>query len=517
MKPKPMSLYPRYRRITMFNSHKILCFCLILLALLGFTAQAQALTFQTEVDPGDVGNNSAGFLIDFGAENIGTYFDRLEISFSDGKQLAFADDRAKAGFVLSAIVGTRPAFSGFFTDENGMPIAGTEFSGVMNFDAVEVPTAEGTFPPGISWSGVVIESESSVGFGDEFTAPTYYLLWITQPKVVDGQPVGNVPPIADAGGPYDGVVGVDVHFDGSGSSDPDGTIEQYDWDFGDDNTGIGETPTHLYDAPGTYNVILTVTDDGGLPVSNSTTALIGGSSQPPTADANGPYSGQVGVPVTFDGSASDDPDGSITLYEWDFDDGKTGTGETPSNTYAEDGKYWVTLTVTDDTGETDTDFTFVIVGIGNLPPQADAGESVSGKVSRDITFDGSGSSDPGGNIVQYDWDFGDDNTGIGETPTHRYDAPGTYHVTLTVTDSDGATDSDRTLAFIESSGLPDPECVQECRAVKDECLDAARDARDACFEECDDDFECERACRQTWRDAKDDCRAEFRDCRAGCR
>ena len=52
-------------------------------------------------------------------------------------------------------------------------------------------------------------------------------------------------------------------FDGSGSADPDGSIESYAWDFGDDDTGTGASPTHTYDASGTYSVQLTVTDDRG--------------------------------------------------------------------------------------------------------------------------------------------------------------------------------------------------------------------------------------------------------------
>jgi len=62
----------------------------------------------------------------------------------------------------------------------------------------------------------------------------------------------------------------------------------------------------------------------------------------------------------------------------------------------------------------------------------------------DITcsFDASGSSDPDGSIVHYAWDFGDGNTGSGVTASHIYAAPGTYSVVLSVTDDDGATDSD---------------------------------------------------------------------------
>ena len=67
----------------------------------------------------------------------------------------------------------------------------------------------------------------------------------------------NLPPIADANGPYNGTAGIALTLDGSGSTDPDGTIVAYDWDFGDGNTGTGVTTTHTYAAAGTCTVTLT--------------------------------------------------------------------------------------------------------------------------------------------------------------------------------------------------------------------------------------------------------------------
>ena len=79
-------------------------------------------------------------------------------------------------------------------------------------------------------------------------------------------------------------------------------------------------------------------------------------SNPPTADAGGPYSAEVGTAITFDGGGSSDPDPGDTLtYSWDFGDGSgTATGVNPSYTYAVTGTYTVTLTVTDSTGLLDT-------------------------------------------------------------------------------------------------------------------------------------------------------------------
>lgn len=257
-----------------------------------------------------------------------------------------------------------------------------------------------------------------------------------------------VPPVADADGPYGGVVGQPVIFDGSGSTDPDGTIVAYDWDFGDGNTGLGVSPSHTYAAAGAYTVTLTVTDDDGLTDSNSTTAAIDPDLIPPIADANGPYSGTVGVPVSFDGTGSIDPDGTIVAYDWDFGDGNVGTGPTPTHTYAVDGVYTVSLTVTDDDSLIDSGNTTATITVVCAPPTADPNGPYIGMVGSPVQFNGSGSVDPCYPIVSYDWDFGDGNTGTGVSPMYTYAAAGLYNVTLTVTNDRGLADSGSTTATI---------------------------------------------------------------------
>jgi PKD repeat protein len=258
----------------------------------------------------------------------------------------------------------------------------------------------------------------------------------------------NEPPLADANGPYTGTVGANITFDGSGSSDPDGIIVAYDWDFGDGNTGSGVMPTHTYSADGNFTVTLTVTDDAGDTGSATSTASIGSVNQPPVSDPNGPYSGTVGVAIAFDGSSSNDPDGTIADYSWDFGDGTTGSGAMPTHAYTTDGDFTVTLTVTDDTGDTGIATTTVSIGGGNLPPVSDPNGPYSGTVGVPVAFDGSASRDPNGTIVSYNWNFGDGTTGSGVAPSHSYNTDGIYHVTLEVTDATGATDSAMTTATI---------------------------------------------------------------------
>src|SRR6185503_1069896 len=90
------------------------------------------------------------------------------------------------------------------------------------------------------------------------------------------------PPVADAGGPYQGFVGVPIQFDGTGSSDPLGSPLTYAWDFGDGGSATGPQPLHTYLAEGTYPVQLAVMNTRGQSHTDATTVVIGG---PPPAIA----------------------------------------------------------------------------------------------------------------------------------------------------------------------------------------------------------------------------------------
>lgn len=166
----------------------------------------------------------------------------------------------------------------------------------------------------------------------------------------------NQPPVAAPGGPYSGTVGTPISFNGAGSSDPDGSIVTYAWAFGDGATATGPTPSHAYatSAGSPFTVSLTVTDNLGASSTATTTATIseggGGGNQSPIARPGGPYAGSTGAVITFDGSASSDPDGSIVSYAWNFGDGATGSGAVASHSYAAAGSYTATLTVTDNSG-----------------------------------------------------------------------------------------------------------------------------------------------------------------------
>jgi PKD repeat protein len=263
--------------------------------------------------------------------------------------------------------------------------------------------------------------------------------------VIEEPAPSNQPPQAVIDGPTKGLVEEVLTFDASRSSDPDGRIVSYAWDFGDSATSNGVNVSHSYSTAGTYNVTLTVTDDGGLRDTSTFTLLIEEpvTNQPPVAMINGVSNGQVGESLSFESSSSSDSDGSIVSYAWDFGDSAMANGVNVSHSYNKAGNYNVTLTVTDDGGLSDTStYTLLIEEpVTNQSPVAVINGTANGLVGESLSFDGSSSSDPDGSIVGHAWDFGDGNTDSGENVTHSYAAAMEYQVTLKVTDNDGSVDS----------------------------------------------------------------------------
>lgn len=279
------------------------------------------------------------------------------------------------------------------------------------------------------------------------------------------------PPVAALGAvPSSGDAPLDVAFDASGSTDSDGTIEQFDWDFDNDGTfetlDGGVTINHTYPAGGAITAAVRVTDNDGLQDTATVSLDI---NNPPVADiiAN-PPSGSGSAPefeVEFDAGGSTDSDGTVDSYDWDMDD--DGTFEiidgTPLQTLFlnEGGMYPVTVRVTDNDGAQDTatlDYDLNEPPLGDLTATPAAG-AIPMAGNLDIELDASGSSDSDGTIVQYNWDldgdFSFEVTDGGPTQTVNVTDDGTYNFNVEIIDNDGAFGG----AFAQSVILTPPTAV----------------------------------------------------------
>lgn len=214
----------------------------------------------------------------------------------------------------------------------------------------------------------------------------------------------------------------------------------YAWDFGDGSTSSSKAPTHAWVDDGSYTVTLVVSDEEG------SSATLAGTITITNANPVASFSASVadeGAVTSFYGSATDAGTTDTFTYAWDFGDGATDTGASAWHTYAADGDYTVTLTVTDSDGGVDTDVQ--VIHVGNAAPVI---TSVSGStpiVEGDGGSFSASATDAGGDALTYDWDFGDGRTGSGATLTHAYDQDGTYTVKVTVSDGTDSTSSSTTV------------------------------------------------------------------------
>ncbi|MDF1563127.1 MAG: PKD domain-containing protein [Deltaproteobacteria bacterium] len=169
---------------------------------------------------------------------------------------------------------------------------------------------------------------------------------------------------------------------------------------------------------------------------------------PPTAVISAPVTGTAGAVLSVDGSGSSDIDGRIVTWSWDFGDGATASGEIAQHIYNAGGTFVVTLTVTDNIGDTGQATASILID-ANAAPEAVISAPTTAGVGENIRFDGAGSTDDG-SIVRYDWDFGDGTTSAGQAVDHAYASAGTFEASLTVYDDDGASDTATQTMVIEA-------------------------------------------------------------------
>ena len=188
---------------------------------------------------------------------------------------------------------------------------------------------------------------------------TTYIFSTVDTPVDNEKPTANI--VVDSKAQFGDV----VKFDGSDSNDSDGEIIFYRWTFGDGESELNvQSPTYVYQNPGTYEISLVVIDNNGSSDTISKNIeIVTQENDPPVANLNGPYSGKVKKSVQFTSSGSFDPDNgdSIVSYTWTFGDGETSTEQNPDHKYALAGTYNVTLTVIDQSGLSHTEYTEAII------------------------------------------------------------------------------------------------------------------------------------------------------------
>jgi len=273
--------------------------------------------------------------------------------------------------------------------------------------------------------------------------------------------------------PLSGPAPLSVAFSAMLSEDPDGFILKWEWDFGDGESAVGESISHTYDTPGTYDVTLRVTDNDSATATASRTITVtaaeepGGAGAGPTASFTAtPLVGAAPLSVTFNASASAYAGHAITYYSWDFGDGVTGTGMTTTHTYAPlvTSTYNVVLRIiaADNTEDTATKSITATVTPATPPTNAPTASFTSAPnkavAPQQFDFDPANSKAVTPAVLNhFIWVFGDGTAPRAETDEvhvfHRYvtsQASEQFVVSLTVHDDQARNDTETRTVTVEN-------------------------------------------------------------------
>ena len=321
--------------------------------------------------------------------------------------------------------------------------------GIINSTGLYM-NANGTFTANVPvWRTAFLNSPGSAGSNFAFTTPviptgTYSVteratdahgqvgLPITVTNIIVTQPA-NLPPVAHA--TVSCVQNV-CTFDGRTSTDENQSTLLYAWNFGNLTTGTGPVPVKTFTGPGTFNVVLTVTDQwnatGTVTLPVTIVEPVGNVAPVPTF-----ITSCSGLTCGTSSSGTLDPNiGDLVTYSWNFGDGTAlGTGTAPAHTYALAGTYPVTMTATDGWGRS-ASISKVLdetEPVTNVAPTVTFTTSHIGLV---LLTNSNGTVDPNGDVIRYSWNFGDGTAvSTATSPSHTYLIAGTYTIVLTVTDS----------------------------------------------------------------------------------
>jgi PKD repeat protein len=237
------------------------------------------------------------------------------------------------------------------------------------------------------------------------------------------------------------------------------------WNFGDGQTSSLQNPVHLFASRPTSNVTLTITDVNGCSGSKSMNNVAGIDVQITASDTLG----CMPLNVNFNDLTS-----SVTAWHWDFGDGSSSTQQNPSHTFSDTGSYTITLVVTLSSGCNDT-----VIFPDYIHVMAPAPDFISPTVAvcapSLVTFNNLTQ-----NGISYLWDFGDGTTSTAANPSHIYNIPGYYTISLTAYDSLGCSSTEIKVDYIHVPGtyshfnlVSQINCLQTLIAFTDSSINAS--------------------------------------------
>ena len=248
---------------------------------------------------------------------------------------------------------------------------------------------------------------------------------------------GNRVPIANfAFDPPTGISATSFSFNGTSSSDPDGRISNYHWDFGDGGSATGSVASHKFNRTGSFNVKLTVTDNEQATGTTQKELPVKDGSLPVARFSVSPNSGSTDTKFVFDASASEDRDGRVVDYRWDMGDGSRKSGRVVQYKFRTSGRFMVELITRDDDGLTASIEKQVEIK-GSAPVANFVIDPEVGNTNTAFRFDASSSFDSDGFITGYTWNFGDGGSSSGVVTQHQFSTAGTYQIKLNIVDNDG--------------------------------------------------------------------------------